>query len=610
MSLMAELYTGQAMIKETIRKKIEQAVHTLIESGALKTSALENFSAASITRCKDKRHGDFATNAALILAKSEGKAPLDIASMLKEKLALCNDVFSSVAVAGPGFINLELSPASLSTIIPFIAAEGQRYGTTKLPLPKKALIEFVSANPTGGLHLGHARGAFVGDALARLLSAAGFTVTKEFYINDTGNQVSTLGRTIHKRYRELFGEKVAIESGEYPGDYVIDIARALKDLHGEKFLHQPEAEWLKPITEFGIYYNLSIIRRSLNSAGIEFDEWFSEQKLHDSGALEQLIEAYQSRQMLYDADVALGAEDKVRREESKAFKFAHLQEGGLFLKTTLFGDTEDRILKRRDGRFVYLTADLAYHHQKFLRGYDVIVDVFGGDHAGHIGRINAGMEALGHDISRLKFVVVQMMRLIKGGQEVKFSKRAGEVVGLDDLINEVGKDVARFVFLMRANNTQFDLDLDLVTERSSENPVYYVQYGHARMATILARAKDEAGVDVDARAFDQALQSHLSLPEERDLLLKASELAEIVTDAASSLEPHRVIYFCQDLIKNFHSYFTKYRHSERIISDDKNKTRARLCLVFALKQTIFNALDFIGISAPDRMDVSADDLGN
>lgn len=595
------------MVHEIIRENIERAVHSLIDRGELTAQAHNMLGTVAISRAKDKSHGDFATNLALLLAKSQGKPPVHIANLLKGELEKSTKVFASVAVAGPGFINFVLTDDALCQIIPHIAKRGADYGKTELSAPKKALIEFVSANPTGGLHLGHARGAFVGDALARLLSAAGFSVTKEFYVNDTGNQVLTLGRTIHKRYRELFGETVAIESGEYPGEYVKDIAAALKKIHGDRFLHEPEEAWLLPVTEFGINYNLSIIRRSLEAAGIEFDEWYCEHTLHESGALDQLIDAYAARNMLYDANVADQAQEKVRREESKAFKFAHLQEGGLFLKTSQFGDTEDRILKRRDGRFVYLTADLAYHHQKFLRGFDVIVDVFGGDHAGHIGRIKAGMEALGHDITKLKFVVVQMMRLIKGGQEVKFSKRAGEVVGLDDLIHDIGKDVARFVFLMRANNTQFDLDLDAVTERSSENPVYYVQYGHARMATILTRAQEEAGLSVDASTFSPALQALLSLPEERELLLKASELGDAVKEAAFALEPHRLIYFCQDLIKNFHSYFTKYRHSERIISEDKEKTKARLCLVFALKQTIFNALHFIGISAPDRMDVSAED---
>lgn len=592
------------MIREFIKEHIEKAIAELSDQGLLTPNALVTARMLIVSRAKDKSHGDFSTNVALLLAKSEQKPAAKLADIIKDQLIKDGGFFDKVVVAIPGFINLTLGDEALSLIIPHIARQGASYGKVISKTPKKALVEFVSANPTGGLHLGHARAAFVGDAVARLLLAAGYSVVREYYVNDTGNQVHTLARTIHKRYRELFGEEVSIQPGEYPGVIVKDIAMALKNLHGDRWLNKPESEWLQPLTKFGVDYNLSVIRRSLEAAGIEIDHWFHEHVLHENGALEELITAYQSRHMLYDAEFAIGTDEKVRREQSKAFKFAHLQEGGLFLKTSQFGDTEDRIIKRRDGRYVYLTADLAYHHAKFERGFDVIVDVFGGDHAGHIGRIKAGMAALGHDVNQLKFVVVQMMRLIKGGQQVKFSKRAGEVVGLDDLIEEVGQDVARFVFLMRSSSTQFDLDLDLVTEHSNENPVFYVQYGHARMATILSRALNDHGITPDVLSFDSSLLSALSLPEERDLLLKASELGDVVKDAADALEPHRLIYFCQELIKTFHSYFTKYRHSEKIISDDVLKTKARLGLVFALKQTIFNALSFIGISAPERMELN------
>lgn len=590
------------MIREKIRKHIEKATLSLVKEHKLKASAKDYLATMAITRTKDSSLGDFSSNLAMLLAKSEGQSPRDIGDFLLSELRK-NEAFDKVAVAGPGFINLTLSNQALSEIIPYIAFSGDNYGRTTLPEPKIALIEFVSANPTGGLHLGHARGAFVGDALARLLGAAGYQVTKEFYVNDTGNQVHTLARTIHKRYRELFGESVKIEAGEYPGEYVKDIAVALKQHFGDKWLNKNEEDWLIPLSKFGVDYNLGLIKRSMDRAGIHMDEWFYEHTLQDSGQLEDLIKTYQQRNMVYEADVALGTNEKIRREQSKAHKFAHMQEGGLFLKTSSFGDEEDRIIQRKDGRFVYLTADLAYHHQKFLRGFDLLVDVFGADHAGHIGRIKAGMAALGHHIDKLKFVVVQIVRLIKGGQEVRFSKRAGEVVGLDDLIDEVGADVARFVFLMRGASAQFDLEIDLVTKHSNDNPVFYVQYGHARMATILAKAKSLHGLGVDAT--DKTWQQYLNLPEERELILRIGELEEVVLEAALALEPHRLIYYCQDLIKIFHSYFTKYRHTEKIISEDAQKTNARLALVFATKQTIFNALSFLGISAPDRMESSA-----
>jgi arginyl-tRNA synthetase len=597
---------GIAVIRKTIKGRLEKAVVALVDRGLLSREALLVAPSMGISRTKDKSRGDFSSNLAMILAKTEQKTPLEVATLIKDEMSLDKTYFDSIDVAGPGFINLRLSDFALNKILEHIGKLGPEYG--RLPrLNKKALVEFVSANPTGGLHLGHARGAFAGDALARLLSAAGYDVLKEFYINDTGVQVQTLARTIHKRYRELFGQKVVIEDNEYPGEYVKDIAQKLKELHGDRWLDKPEEVWLLPITKFGVDYNLSRIKRSLDGAGIDFDTWLSEETLHQSGALDDVVKAYQERHMLYEADTAHQTEDKIRREDSKAFKFAHLQEGGLFIKTSQFGDTEDRIIKRRDGRFVYLTADLAYHHQKFLRGFDLIIDVFGADHAGHIGRIKAGMAALNHDITKLKFVVVQIMRLLKGGKELRFSKRAGEVVGLDDLISLVGKDVARFVFLMRATTTQFDLDLDAVTEQSRDNPVFYVQYGHARMATILQKAKRDHGLVPDPRHLnDQEKLPAFSLPEERELLLLAGDLEETVKEAALALEPHRIIYFCQELIKNFHSYFTKYRGTEKIISEDKAKTLARLNLVFVLKQTIFNGLSFIGVSAPDRMELPSE----
>ncbi|HXW60594.1 MAG TPA: arginine--tRNA ligase, partial [Myxococcota bacterium] len=415
------------------------------------------------------------------------------------------------------------------------------------------------------------------------------------------NQVETLARTIHKRYRELFGEKVVIEENEYPGEYVVEIAKALKSHYGDAWLKKDESEWLMPLVKFGVNYNLALIKRSLLNIDIEIESWFKEHWLEEEHSLERLLALYEERNMLYEAEVAHGTKDKIRREESKAAKYSHMQEGGFFLKTSLFGDDEDRIVKRKDGRFVYLTADLAYHHKKYHRGFDSLINVFGADHSGHIGRIRAGMEALGHDSKKLQFAVVQMVRLLRNGKEVRFSKRAGEVVGLDDLTEEVGKDVARFVFLMRSPNSQFDLDLDILTKESQDNPVFYVQYGHARMATILKKAEEEKGLKVSAGDFGLAEQKALVLPEERELILKMTDLPEIIVEAATALEPHRVIFYCHELVKSFHGYFTKYRHSEKIISDDAQKTKARLFLVFALKETIYNALSFLGLKAPDYM---------
>lgn len=593
------------MIRDIIKDEIVSAVSALIEKTMLTDDAQRVAQGLSLSRIKDEKLGDMATNLAMLLAKSEKKAPLAVASMIADELR-GSPMFSNIEAKAPGFINFTLSPATLARIIPYIARRGKDYGRATTRHETPALVEFVSANPTGGLHLGHARGAFVGDALARVLDAAGYKTTKEFYINDTGNQVATLARTIHKRYRELFGDEITIDAGEYPGEYVVDIAVALKSLHGERWLNQPEEVWLNPLIQFGVEYNLALIKRSLQNVDIDMDVWYYESSLHKEKKLDDLVTALDKRGMLYEADEAKDTEGKVRRTESKAAKFAHLQSGGIFVSTSQFGDEEDRIIKRRDGSFVYLTADLAYHHQKFLRKFDLIIDVFGADHAGHVGRIKAGMAALGHDLDKLKFVLVQIVRLLKGGTEMRFSKRTGTVISLDELIDDVGKDVARFVFLMRGANAQFDLDLDVVTEQSNDNPVFYVQYGHARIATVLARAAGE-GITVDARDFSESLQAQLRLPEEREMQLMIAELEDLVKESAQALEPHRLIYYCQSLIKTFHTYFTKYRHQEKIITDDAATTEARLMLVSAVKQTIFNALSFLGISAPDHMRSSGSD---
>ena len=593
------------MIKERIREIFKDCIDSLIDKKQLSVAAQKAGKNIVISRAKEPKYGDYAVNIAMVLAKPEKKSPRDIALLLKENLDQEHKFFDKIEIAGPGFINLFLSEKLLGQVIPHIAQEGKDFGKSA-KRNKKALVEFVSANPTGGLHVGHARGAFVGDGIARLLDAAGFDVTKEFYVNDTGNQVEVLARTVYKRYLELFGRKIEILEGEYPGEYVRDIAQALKERDQDKWLDLDQEEYLEPIMKFAIDYNLAKIKKSLELADISMDQWFFESQLHKDGKLDDLLAEYAKRSMLYQAQEAKNQGEKVRHQKSKAAKFAHLQEGGTFLKTAQFGDDEDRIVRRKDGRFVYLTADLAYHHEKFLRGYDLMIDVFGADHRGHINRIKAGMKALGHDQNKLKFATVQMVRLLRMGIEVKFSKRMGEVLALDYLIDEVGKDVARFVFLMRSANSHFDLDLDAVTKKSHENPVYYVQYGHARMATILKKAQKDFNIKFDAAKFDLAQQEKLQLQEERDMLLKVSELKEVLCQAAEAHEPHRLINFCHELIKSFHSYFTKYRHSEKIISEDQEKTTARLCLVFAMKQAIFNALSILGLSAPDHMELDQD----
>lgn len=554
-----------------------------------------------VTAPKNPDHGDYATNVALVFAKASQKQPRALADAICQELLKDANTFSHVEVAGPGFINMRLTDSIVQDVVPKVLRAGGKYGFNTTPKSERVLIEFVSANPTGPIHLGHARGTFLGDALGRLLRAAGHEVTCEFYINDVGNQVRVLGRSVYLRYRELFGETISLEKGEYPGAYIIDIAKTLKEQDGNKWLTAGDEKAIEHCMQFAIAENLRQIRATLESADVHFDNWYSEASLHERKLPKQLIEEYKKLGMVYEADAAEGTEEKVRREDSKAAQYTDKQLGGLFLKTSQFGDEEDRILLRKNGAPVYLVADLAYHREKFQRGFDRMIDVFGADHANHVQRLKAGMSALGFDASKLQFVTVQIVRMMRAGKEVRFSKRSGEVELLSDLLEEVGSDVARFVFLMRASNSQFDFDLDLALKQSSDNPVFYVQYGHARMATLLKKAEAEGKGFQEINALTSQTLSRLTLPEERTMIKKVAAFPDVVLTSANTLEPHRVLYYCQELIAEFHSYFTKYRHAERIISDDAELTQARLALVSAVKLTLFNALNMLGISAPESM---------
>ncbi|MEI6805755.1 MAG: arginine--tRNA ligase, partial [Myxococcaceae bacterium] len=471
------------MIERLLNKILKDTVLALWPEISMPNSAVE--------LPKNPEHGDYASNIAMILAKPLGLSPREIAQKITQNLVDPDSMIDSAEIAGPGFINFRISNASLQKVVPEILKQGLNYGQ-HASNHKKVLVEFVSANPTGPLHLGHARPAFLGDAVSKLLKAAGYEVTREFYVNDAGNQIQTLGRSVYARYCELFGQKVEFAKDAYPGEYVIKIAQKLKDLDGDIWLNK--LDYLPRCIEIGIAENLRDIKETLESAGIEFDSWYSEQSLHDKNAISKVVEDYRERGMLYEAEQAVGTENKIRREESKSAQYAHQQEGGTFLKTSQFGDEEDRIILRKNGTPVYMAADIAYHQEKFARGFDRLIDVFGADHSGHVPRMRACMRALGLDDKKLDFLLVQMVRMLKDGQEMRFSKRSGQIIELREFIEEVGVDVVRVVFLMRSANTQFDFDLDLALKKSSENPVFYLQYGHARIATILSKAKFE-GVD-------------------------------------------------------------------------------------------------------------------
>ncbi len=614
-------------MKSKVRAVVDDTLSALKSSGTLSFEAWPNY---VVEVPKNLEHGDWSCNVSLVLSKIVGMKPVDLAQLLIANLVDRQSIVTSVEKAGPGFLNFRLSDLVFQRIAREVLAAGEGFGRQKpKSTGKKALVEFVSANPTGPVHLGHARGTFVGDAIARLLDAAGHDVTREFYINDHGKQVETLGRTVYKRYQQLaHQERVAkglessaaftleLAEGEYPGEYVVEIARTWRAEVGDAFLGVPEAVWLPKAMEVGIRENLRAIRATLEKAGVTHEVFFSEASLHASGKVRSLVDVYAARGVTYEAAEGKRREkgERVRNEESKAAQYADRQKGGTFLMTATYQengkyvlkDDEDRVILRADGTPVYLTADLAYHKEKFDRGFDVIVDVFGADHAGHVPRIQSGMKLLGFDPKKLQFVLVQMVRITRDGQEVKLSKRKGTVFELADLIDEAGADVCRFIFLMKTANAQFDFDLDAVQKQSKDNPVFYFQMGHARCASVLKKAAEKGTPFVGAEALTDAQLARLVLPEEKAMLKKMSQLSEVVTSAAEKLEPHHVLYFCQELISDFHAYFTQYR-SDPIISADLEKTQGRLALVAALKQTLKSAFGILGISAPEYMEAPSDE---
>jgi arginyl-tRNA synthetase len=590
-------------MRESIAQIVSDTLHALKKDGRVSVAEIPS---VVIETPKNPEHGDYASNIAMVLSKKASMKPRDLAELIKTHLVDPKGTLAAVEIAGPGFINFRLSERAVREVVRDVLKLGDNFGRRAPKSGPRVNVEFVSANPTGPLHLGHARGAFFGDAVARVLEAAGYDVTREFYVNDFGKQVETLGRSVHTRYRELFGEQVTLEKGEYPAPYVIDIAQRLKDEDGDRWLARPESEWLPRAIAIGIDENLKSIRASLEKAGIRHDVWARESTLHESGRVLAIVDSYRARGVTYEAEHARGTEDKVRRDDSKAATFADRQKGGTFLTTTAHGDEEDRIILRADGTPVYLTADLAYHAEKADRGFTRVIDVWGADHAGHVPRIRAGMTALGRDPKTFEFLLVQMVRLLKGDEEIKISKRSGQLYELSELIDDVGADVVRFIFLMRAATTQFDFDLELATKQSNENPVFYCQMGHARCVNVLKKAEEKGHPFRGISVLDDDTLALLSLPEERAMLLQIAGFGDVIGSAADAREPHRVLYYAQDLIADFHSYFTRYKHTHRIVTDDAATTQARLGLVAALRQTLKSALNVLGLTAPEWMEPPKD----
>jgi len=514
---------------------------------------------------KKEEFGDFSTNIAMLLAPVEKKAPREIAKAISERVSASAGV-ARCEVAGPGFINIFLEKGFWLAVLEEIIRSGELYGRSSSGRGKKVQVEFVSANPTGPLHIGHGRGAAVGDALSNILQAAGYEVTREYYINDAGRQVLTLGESIRLRIEELGGRKVEFPQDFYKGEYIKELAAEYLERHGS-----PDAPGAPSLKEFGSKAMLERIEADLRDFGIEFDNWFSEKSLDDTGQVAATIEELRKKGFVFES------------------------EGALWLRTTDFGDDKDRVLVKADGERTYFASDIAYHRDKIERGFDMLVNVWGADHHGYEGRIRALIKALGHDDRVLRIIFIQLVALLRAGVPVAMGKREGEFVTLRQVMDEVGKDACRFFFLMRRSDAQLDFDLELAKSQAPENPVYYVQYCHARIKSIIAFAA-EKGSEVPAN-FDSKLLSRLDQKEEAELIRHLGSFTEVVERSAEAMEPHRITFYLMDLAALFHPYYNK----NRVVTEDAELTGARLLLCSAVATVAANGLRLLGVSAPEKM---------
>jgi arginyl-tRNA synthetase len=537
---------------------------------------------------RDPAHGDLATNAAMVLAKAAGTNPRALADILRVKLEAMPPV-TSVEVAGPGFLNLRLSPDTWRDELRTMLSQGDEYGLSRIGSNERVNIEYVSANPTGPLHMGHCRGAVVGDSLARLLAAAGFRVTKEYYVNDAGAQVDTLARSVHLRYREALGEDVEIGEGYYPGDYLKPLGVLLASEHGDRYVDKPEAEWLSLFRDAAIKAMLDLIRHDLGLLGIHHDKFASEADLQRSGAVTDAMEVLRGKGMVYEGELerpkSLDPHDEWEPVELTLFR------------SSQFGDDQDRPMKKSDGSWTYFGSDAAYHWQK-AQGADHLVNIWGADHAGTVKRVQAAVNALTDGRVDLDVKLVQMVRLFRGGEPVKMSKRAGDFVTLADVVNEVGKDVVRFMMLTKRADTPLDFDFAKVLEASKDNPVFYVQYAHARISSLKRKAAD-AGVDLSTDA-------DLSLLDEEELALvkRAAQYPRILESAATAHEPHRIAFFLYDLAAEFHALWNRGNDDPArrfLLENNPQLSRARLELALGIAQIIRSGLGLMGVSATEEM---------
>jgi arginyl-tRNA synthetase len=585
-------------LKDQLKNLVGQALSIFTQQQQLEIDLPE----IQIDRTKDKKHGDFACNIAMMLAKPAKMNPRQIATEIVAALPE-SELVSQVEIAGPGFINFYLTAEASQQVVLDILDKGEAFGRSQVGNGKKVQVEFVSANPTGPLHVGHGRGAAYGSVVSSLLIAAGFDVHREYYVNDAGRQMDILGTSVWLRYLEACGEQFTFPSNGYQGSYVRDIADELKQEHGDKFLHSAQSVFegvpadepqggdkeahidgltqqakallgdadYRIVFDKGLNAILDDIRQDLAEFGSEYDEWFSERSLVESGEVEKAIEQLKAAGQLY--------QDK----------------GAWWFKSTEYGDEKDRVVVRDNGQATYFASDIAYHLNKYQRGFDEIIDIWGADHHGYIPRVKAAVQAMSQNVDQLKVLLVQFAVLYRGAEKVGMSTRSGEFVTLRELRDEVGKDAARFFYVMRGADQHMDFDLELAKSQSNDNPVYYVQYAHARVCSVF-RQLEERGLKWDA-ALGKSNLAKLTEDHEDALMTRLASYPEVLENAALNHTPHILAHYLTDLARDFHTYY----NAHQFISDDVAMTQARLTLIASVRQVIANALGVMGVSAPESM---------
>lgn len=554
-----------------IMQEMQERLKIEIKQAVLKAELAteEELPAIVLEQPKDRGHGDYATNIAMQLARIAKKAPRQIADEIVAALNTVEASIMKVEIAGPGFINIFMDNTYLTRLIPVILKEGDNYGRSEAALGHKVQVEFVSANPTGDLHLGHARGASVGDSLCNILDAAGYDVEREYYINDAGNQINNLAKSIQARYMQAIGKDAAMPEDGYHGKDIIALGKELVDAYKDEWANKPEEERLAFFKEYGLKYEIKKLEKDLTEFRVNFDQWFSETSLYDDGKIAPTLALLKDKGHTFEED------------------------GATWFRTTDFGDDKDRVLIKNDGTYTYLTPDIAYHNNKLERGFKTLINIWGADHHGYIPRVRAAIQALGYNSDTLEVEIIQMVSLFENGEKVKMSKRTGKAVTLRELMEEVGVDAMRYFFVMRSSDSHLDFDMDLAKSESNDNPVFYVQYAHARICAMLRQA-EEKGFLVDEN-FDASL---LIAEKEEDLLKRIGEFPQVVVDAAENRTPHRLTQYIYDVASALHSFY----NAEKVLdAEHPERTKARLALMQSVKYTLANGLRLIGVKAPDSM---------